>query len=75
MSLQYPQVIQEHPFFEALLHGTLLGTITLIASFILFLNFFLFVYFIYLAVSGLSRGAWVFIAAYKIFHCGGQASL
>ena len=49
MSLQYPEVIQEHPFFEALLHGTLLGTITLIASFILFLIFVcLFILFIWL---------------------------
>ena len=49
MALQYLQVIQEPQFFEALLHGTLLGTITLIASFILLKNFFcLFILFIWL---------------------------
>ena len=40
MSLKYLQVIRKHQFFEALLHGTLRGAITLVASFILLLFFF-----------------------------------
>ena len=66
MSLKYLQVIQKHQVFEALLHGTLRGAITLVASFILLLFFF--VYFNFLAMSGLSCGTWVFIAACKIFR-------
>ena len=75
MALQFLQVIQELQFFEALLTWDSAGDYhsdSLIYS--KKKNFF-FVYFIYLAVSGLSRGTRVFTAACKIFCCGSWSSL